>query len=557
MLINRTTKLTSAIKEHADRKALLLQSFSAFQDVESSTRAYIVLGNSFFITARVESLQRLKLSVSELKFELRDNKQQWNRFIELEKIYNSRLDLLNKVMQSGDKALRKRIVESSTSVVNTARTLVNSMLDWEDIEINKHNRKLKENIERTPGTMLVVTVLFIAFSLVLYLYLSKQFRKGKYLQSGLKEAFLKTEEQKKFAYMVFNSIPVLLITLDMSFTITFANEAFKIHTGTDDSIIGKDYRKLFGFYDEYAQAVFRGEEITINQFLAANNKYYNLLVIPIKNSNDEVDGIIIISNDVDAEVRSRIENVETMQQLRKTNEQLRNFTFVASHDLQEPLRKIRTFASKVLSQKLTPRTAREDLEKIREAATRMSELLDSIVRFSSLEMSELHIELVDLNRIMNQTLTDLEIQISEKNADIQYNPLPTIYCDPIQIRQLFFHLISNALKFSESRPVIEVESTLLEKLPADLELDDRNPYYKISFTDNGIGFNREYTQKMFMLFHKLHHHQEYSGTGIGLAMSKKIAENHKGTIVAQPRANGGAVFDVYLPANPENKSQSR
>jgi PAS domain S-box-containing protein len=231
-------------------------------------------------------------------------------------------------------------------------------------------------------------------------------------------------------------------------------------------------------------------------------------------------------------------------ELEKTNYQLLQFTSVASHDLKEPLRKISIF-SKLLREQifdnLTPPQGRY-LENIVGSASRMTKLIDDLLIYSRLSQEQPEHEPVNLNELLDQIVSDLEITIAEKKAVIQYQNLPTVMGVRLQLGQVFQNLISNSIKFAH-----------LEKIPritidADSIGREGRLYHRLVYADNGIGFSNEHAEKIFQIFQRLHTKDQYEGTGIGLAIVKKIITAHQGEVKASGRPAQGAQFEILLPA---------
>ncbi len=236
------------------------------------------------------------------------------------------------------------------------------------------------------------------------------------------------------------------------------------------------------------------------------------------------------------------------QQLLRANQELESFNYVASHDLQEPLRKIQTFANLLQIKKHDETATTNYLDKITAASQRMSELVQALLHYSRLDNVN-EFEKTDLNAILEDVKTDFELSIEETGAVIISDLLPIIAVIPMQMHQLFTNLIGNALKFREKSPVIMIAARSFSA-PATLE----NPqwsggkeYVELTFSDNGIGFDAQYAEHIFQLFKRLHSRDEYSGTGIGLSICKKIVEHHGGSIKATSVLGEGAVFVVTLP----------
>jgi PAS domain S-box-containing protein len=236
--------------------------------------------------------------------------------------------------------------------------------------------------------------------------------------------------------------------------------------------------------------------------------------------------------------------------LERLNEEISSFTYVASHDLKEPLRKIQIFASRIEELPEIPEKGKDYLHKVRQSAFRMQNLIEALLSYSQISNDSNETESVDLNEVLNTVLTDLEIPVSEKEARIEVSTLPKIRGVSFQLYQLFLNLLTNALKFSKPgvQPLINISSRLIKgpDLPGELATDN-NHYHMITVTDNGIGFEQEYAGKIFGAFQRLHTKNTFSGTGIGLAIVKKVIENHNGIVVAEGQPNVGASFYLYLP----------
>jgi signal transduction histidine kinase len=231
----------------------------------------------------------------------------------------------------------------------------------------------------------------------------------------------------------------------------------------------------------------------------------------------------------------------------KVNKELESFSYVTSHDLQEPLRKIQMFIDRILNEK---EPAEKLLPKISESAARMRQLIQSMLTYSRLSQTEPDLTDVDLGAVMTDVSRDFELVIEEKRAVIRIGKLPTVRASQFQMNQVFSNLLSNSLKFSGDSLVISVTADVVsrDQIPAAGRSRAGRTFHQICFADSGIGFEPEYSKKIFELFQRLHSKHRYSGTGIGLSIVKKIIEQHNGYIMAEPREQGGAVFHIWLPA---------
>lgn len=239
---------------------------------------------------------------------------------------------------------------------------------------------------------------------------------------------------------------------------------------------------------------------------------------------------------------------EKLAELNKSNHDLEQFAYIASHDLQEPIRKIRNFIDLLRKNLDDSEKAERYMERIDDSSARMIALIKAVLNYSRLSKSDASFENVDLNKILNAVTGDLELIIEEKKAKILSDPLPTIMGLEQQLYQLFYNLINNSLKFSQDSTVIQLQLKELdyEEVKKE-ELHTSVKYIQITFVDNGIGFEQKYANQIFTIFKRLNGKDQYAGTGIGLALCKKIVENHHGRISANSKASEGAEFKIILP----------
>lgn len=306
--------------------------------------------------------------------------------------------------------------------------------------------------------------------------------------------------------------------------------------------------------------------------------YYDYTYKPLKNSRGEVYAILDMAVDVTEQVISRQELEQSEERYRQlaselerrvgqrtdelhqanielvnSNNNLQQFAYAASHDMQEPLRKIQSFGSRLLStySEQLDDNGKYMLNRIQDASKRMSAMIDDLLAYSRLTTREGEFDKVRLGEIVHSVLADLEISIQEQKTDIIVEDLPVVWGNASQLAQLMQNLISNAIKYRlpdqqsiirlSYRPVDETEKATLPKLLHD------HPYIRLEVIDNGIGFDEVYLDRIFQMFQRLHGRSEFSGSGIGLALCKKVVQNHYGYITAQSQPGKGATFIVYLP----------
>jgi PAS domain S-box-containing protein len=232
-------------------------------------------------------------------------------------------------------------------------------------------------------------------------------------------------------------------------------------------------------------------------------------------------------------------------QLERSNRDLEDFAFVASHDLQEPLRKIQGF-SKLLQGQLGDQldeTSLDYLERMQDAANRMNRMTEALLNYSRVSTKAQPFTMVDLNHVIREVLSDLEFRVEQSDGSVKVGELPTIEADPVQMRQLLQNLIGNALKFhkKDTPPCVQVRAEIIGKAPGGRRM------VRLEVQDNGIGINPDFAERIFQPFQRLHGRSEYEGSGMGLAICRKIVERHAGTISVQSAPEGGSLFVATLP----------
>jgi PAS domain S-box-containing protein len=292
-----------------------------------------------------------------------------------------------------------------------------------------------------------------------------------------------------------------------------------------------------------------GEAQFVRYFVEYSKRWIEITV-----SKLDDDHLITIFTDVTKTHQTELQQTQLIEELRRSNESLEDFSYAASHDLKEPIRKIQVFTT-LLTEKLQDHPKEDEkrlLDRISNAADRMRLLVDDLLEYSHVSFNPRQSEEIDLNEKVALILVDLDMQVKEKNASVNVQRLPTIHGFKRQIQQLFQNLISNSLKYSKPGvdPIIQISSKEVKGSEADIKVgvaDQEKLFYQIELKDNGIGFEPESAEKIFGMFQRLHGNNEFSGTGIGLAIAKKVVENHHGYIIAEGEDGRGATFRVLLP----------
>ncbi len=242
-----------------------------------------------------------------------------------------------------------------------------------------------------------------------------------------------------------------------------------------------------------------------------------------------------------------------LSSLNNVNKELESFAYIASHDLQEPLRKIQTFTARIIEKEYDTLSisAKEYFQRIQDEAKRMKLLITDILAFSQLNTEERIFVNTDLNILAQEIIAEFKETIETKKAIVEAHVMGKENIIPYQFRQLLFNLISNSLKFSnpEITPHVKIKSSTIKySKPTNANFTTGKTYCHISVSDNGIGFEQQYSDKIFEVFQRLNGKSAFGGTGIGLAIVKKIVENHNGIITATSELNKGTTFDIYIPA---------
>lgn len=279
-------------------------------------------------------------------------------------------------------------------------------------------------------------------------------------------------------------------------------------------------------------------------------------ITPLVDEFGNVIGITALVADITRRTEAEQVLSEFNARLEQSNRELQDFAFVASHDLQEPLRKIQAFGDRLKARyaSVLADEGRDYLDRMQSAAKRMQTLINDLLAFSRVTTKAQPFVKVDLTHIANEVISDLEIHIQQVGAQIKVNDLPTIDADPLQMRQLLQNLLSNSLKFhrAEVSPLIQIQGRLLKPSEVSplLQSSDRpftGTVCQVEVTDNGIGFDEKYLDRIFTVFQRLHGRNEYEGTGVGLAICRKIAERHSGLITARSKPGEGTTFIIVLP----------
>lgn len=351
---------------------------------------------------------------------------------------------------------------------------------------------------------------------------------------------------------------------DKKGVITYVNEKFcAISKYSREELIGNTHRVVNSSFHSQEFFVDMWKTISSGKVWdgeirnrAKDGSYYwvHTTIVPFMDELGKPHQYVAVRYEITERILAQEQLKIHSKKLEVSNQELQDFASVAAHDLQEPLRKIQSFADRLhvkLHAKM-PEDARDFLDRIVTSAQRMQTLINDLLTYSRITTKAQPFSPVDLNEIMAQVVSDLELRLEQTKGKVEWRNLPVLDADPTQMRQLFQNLISNALKFHKpgQAPQVSVRAEPWEAIHFP------NGAFKIRVEDNGIGFDEKYLDRIFTIFQRLHGRFEYEGTGIGLAVCRKIVDRHGGLITAESRPDHGATFIVTLPPKqkPEEKS---
>ena len=342
----------------------------------------------------------------------------------------------------------------------------------------------------------------------------------------------------------------------VSVNATFAKDLGQTPAGligkTDFDLFPRELAEKYRADDQRVMQSRKPEILEEANISEGNERVVEVVKAPVTDTDGRLLGLLGIFTDITDRKRAAEKLKAFARQLQRSNRELEDFAYVASHDLQEPLRKVVVFGSRLHSKYGTTLGAegQDYLERMLKATTRMQSLINDLLTFARVTTKAQPFARVDLGAVATEVLVDLETRIEQVGGKVQVETLPTLEADPLQMRQLLQNLIGNGLKFRRPNvpPVVTLSAHLIRTPKCFRSAQSAGGMWEITVADNGIGFEEKYGERIFQVFQRLHNRTEYDGSGIGLAVCRKIAERHGGAITAEGHPGTGARFIIHLPA---------
>lgn len=534
--------------------------FSELKDSEAAHRDYLITRDPQFLEPYNYSQVRINKSLIAIKNLTEDNSLRQKDFDVLSAMIDTRYRYLrdnlieSNQMQTSSDSFKSKMWEGKT-MMDTIRKQINKITTHEQSILEKQEQQHGDEISFTPFTSLFLVVFSVIIFLITFHKIYKNILELKVLNRKLQlmnETFSYAEKIGEICYWHFDLATKVL---------TFSDNKFNLLGCTPQSFSPNIDRFLEFVHPQDRKRVrdsfvkeFTSESLSIYFRIIRKDKKVRHFKSISKLMTDSEGKEIIIG--IDCDVTTQHQNMIKLErkniELKNSNADLSSFNHIVSHDLQEPLRKIQMFISRIDNKDLAllSETSKNYFSKMHSSANRAQKLIDDLLMYSRVNKSQKNYEFTDLNLLLENAKSDLIRVIEEKQAVITSEALPSINVIPYQIQQLFVNLISNSLKYSkkEEKPQVRITYCIVEsKNFPELKRTSNKKFHQISVIDNGIGFSQEYASRIFVLFHRLHNKDKYSGTGIGLAICKKMAENHRGFIFAYGEPNIGATFKIFLP----------
>ena len=534
---------------------------SLLKDAESGKRAFMISKDSTFLEPHLLSATALDHSLKHLKSLIDDHPEQQENLKELVIKIDESLDLSEKTLQLAliNDLESSQVIEGFNAgrrAMNSVRFKIIQMTTYENNTLGIYREQSSQALSNAPVIVYYILIVSLVILLLIYIHISKNIKSLKE-----KNELLETFKESTTQAQIISKLGNWIWDVEKN-NFEYSDNLYRL-IGEEPQSFEPTLENFIAFVhpedlNRFSEQI---DHMMVNELLPFT--HYRVVQRNGSTKHFKSYGKVLIDSDgyrkllgTTADITDEIENYRLIEErnleLERNNKELASFNYVASHDLQEPLRKIQTFLSRLedKEQNNLSNNGKLYIERIKSSTARMRSLIDDLLQFSRTNKSEESFEDSNINILLELAKHDLAEIISDKRAVISSHMIPSIKVIPFQIKQLFLNLISNSLKYSRENTAPEITITYSQTTATALpkvKFSKFDAYHTIVIKDNGIGFDQDYAEKIFILFNRLHNKNEYSGTGIGLSICKKIVENHNGYIFAEGLADEGSIFTFYLP----------
>jgi len=532
-------------------------------EVESGARGYAASGSENFLRLFERSQNGVVSSYNALKKLVSNDAKQGERLAQVKPLIRQKLEFLKlgvDIRLTGDPAAVAQHFSASSDMelMDQIRAVMADFQKHEQGLLDERTRRSQDFSSAASH------ILGVAASLCFLLL----FVAGWMTLRDIKVRRLSEERlsiERSLLSSVMDAIPDIILVKDRAGHCVVNNRAHREILNLQ-GVSEMEGRSSYDFFPESLAQQFREEDkFVVETGIPILNRerghtdedgkllWFSTTKVPLRSGPGGIDGVVCVTTDITERKEAEDELRLTAAQLARSNRELQDFASVASHDLQEPLRKILAFSDRLRIKcgDGLGENGRDYLERVMNAARRMQTLIQDLLTLAQVTSRAQPFALVDLHKTVNEVLSDMEVRIEQNSARIEVGRMPAIHADALQMRQLFQNLLSNALKFQ--RPGVPPEVSIAARMmpltgPPISGAMTGDEVCQIVVADNGIGFEPRFAERIFQVFQRLHGRNEYEGTGIGLALVRKIIDRHGGQITAKSTPDMGATFIVTLPA---------
>lgn len=555
------------------------QVLSSVKDAETGHRGYQLTGDSSYLVPYHASLKELPIMLKELDSLVEDNALQRKYVDSLQVLISTQYLIINRILSNAQRSslymdrYESKLLKDGKSNMTSIRNTIIKIRNLEEAIYTSRMETEEGYRNIAPFSLLAFTILSVFGLAFLFTRVMGALEQKRQAEIGLKEN-LKTLEkevsEKQFAQRTIQNIldhsldGIMALTsvrdekgkiIDFEWTLANFISAQTLGRGGGD-LTGKrlldivpdaNYTGLFEIYKNVVETSV-AQQFEREFVFNGASKWFYMAAVKLD------DGLIVTYTDATEKNDAKEKLTQYADELKRSNQDLEQFAYVASHDLQEPLRKIRAFGDRLAAryEDKLDEVGVEYITRMQQASARMQKLIEDLLSFSRISSGHEQFTRIDVTSVVNEVVDDIEGQIIREKAKVGVRPIAEIDADRGQIRRLFQNLISNAIKFHKpgSSPVVEITGNVVSGAEVEKEFGfplQEKSYVRIVVKDNGIGFDEKYADKIFNIFQRLQGRAEFEGTGIGLAICRKIMTNHRGYIRAQSVINEGSEFILIFP----------